>query len=82
MNQTYGGFDYEKLKNIGTGSHEALEEYKIIRYTFDKYIISVKVTPSNEFIEITEVEINKEFLSHKQKMAIKGFHDVDEFYPE
>ena len=81
MNQTSGDFDYGEVKS-GTGSLATQEEFKIIRYPLGKYIISVKVNLSNEFIEITEVEIKKEFLSYKQKMTIKGFHDVDEFYPE
>lgn len=75
-------FDYDKLKNQGTGSHEEPDDYKIVVYPFDKYQIKVKLTTSNEFIGITEVKINKEFLSHKQKVASQGFHDVDEFYRE
>jgi len=75
-------FDYDKLKNQGTGSHEEPDDYKIVVYPFDKYQIKVKLTTSNEFIGIIEVKINKEFLSHKQKVASQGFHDVDEFYRE
>jgi len=66
-----------------TGSHE--EEpvnYKVIVYPLDKYLIKIKLTPSNEFIEIIEIKVNKSFLSHKQKMTSKGYHDVDEFYRE
>lgn len=75
-------FDYEKLKNKGTGGHEEPDDYKIIDYPFDRYQIKVKLTPTNEFIGIIEVKINKDFLSHKQKITSQGFHDVDEFYPE
>jgi len=75
-------YDYDNLKNQGTGSHKELDEYKIILYPFDKYQIKIKLTPSNEFIGIIEVKINKEFLSHKQKITSEGFHDVDEFYPD
>ena len=76
--------NYSSSKNQGTGSHDKSEDedYKIIRYPFDKYQIKIKLTPTNEFIGIIEVKINKEFLSHKQKIASKGYHDVDEFYPE
>lgn len=73
-------YDYDELKKQGTGSHDEPEEYKIIVYPFDKYQIKVKLTLANEFIGITEVEINKEFLSHRQKIAPQGYHDVDEFY--
>ena len=75
-------FIHNKLKNQGTGSHGYGDDYKIISYPFDKYQIKIKLSSSNEFIEIVEVKINKEFLSHKQKIISRGFHDVDEFYPE
>ena len=31
---------------------------------------------------ISEVRINKDFLSFKQKTTTKGFHDVKEYYKE
>jgi hypothetical protein len=40
------------------------------------------LTYNNEFIGITEIKINKNFLSFKEKQALKGYHDVDEFYKE
>lgn len=75
-------YDYDKLKNQGTGSHDKPDDYKIIVYPFDKYQITIKLAQTNEFIGITEVKINKKFLSHKQKISSQGFHDVDEFYRE
>jgi hypothetical protein len=75
-------YDYDELKKQGTGSHDDPKDYKIIVYPFDKYEIKVKLTLANEFIGISEVEINKEFLSHKQKITPQGYHDVDEFYNE
>jgi len=74
--------DYDKLTKEGTGSHNDFYDYKTIIYPFDKYQIKVQLTQDNEFIGITEIEINKEFLSYKQKITSHGFHDVDEFYPE
>ena len=75
-------FDYDKFKEEGTGDHDATEDYKTIIYPFDKYQIEIKLTLNNEFIGITEVKINKYFLSYKQKMSIKGYHDVDQFYTD
>jgi len=75
-------YDYNNIKNQGTGSHEKLDDYKIILYPFDKYQIKIKLSPSNEFIGIVEVKVNKEFLSHKQKITSQGFLDVEEFYQE
>jgi len=75
-------YDYDSLRKQGTGSLEVFDDYKIILYPFDKYQIKIKLTPANEFIGIIEVKINKEFLSYKQKISTKGYHDVDEFYRE
>jgi hypothetical protein len=75
-------YDYDNLKNQGTGIHERLDDYKIILYPFDKYQIKIKLTHSNEFIGIVEVKVNKEFLSHKQKITSQGFLNVEEFYRE
>lgn len=69
-------------ENEGTGAHEKPVDSEVIFYPFGRYEIGVELTPTNEFIGIVEVRINKEFLSYKQKMASRGFHDVDEFYPE
>jgi len=75
-------YKYEEFREKGTGSHDVAKEYKEIVYPFGKYQITVRLSSNNEFIGITEVRINKDFLSYKQKMVSKGFHDVDEFYPE
>ena len=82
MNLHEKTYDYDKFRKQGTGSHDESEDYRTIVYPFDKYKITIKVTSNNEFIGITEVEINKDFLSHKQKTSIKGYHDVDKFYQE
>lgn len=73
---------YEEFIKEGTGSHSDVETFKIIEYPFNQYKIKIKLTPSDEFIGIIEVEINKEFLSHKQKIAIQDYHDVEDFYKE
>ncbi len=74
-------FDYRVLKKKGTGGAVS-EEFKEIVYPFGKYEIKVRLSLNNEFRGITEVKINKDFLSFKQKMSSKGFHDVEEFYKE
>ncbi len=66
----------------GTGNHNHHEEYKIISYPFDKYEIKVKLSPTNEFVGITEIKINKDFLSFKQRITSSDVHDIDEFYRE
>lgn len=77
--KTYG---YDSFIKQATGSLSKGEEYRIISYPFDKYEIKVKISSSNEFLGIVEVGVNKDFVSQKQKMSIKGYHDVDQFYVE
>lgn len=75
-------YDYNSFTSGATGSTEETGEYKIISYPFDKYKIKIKVTLSNEFVEIVEVGINKDFLTQEQKISLQGFHDVEKFYIE
>lgn len=73
---------YKDSEKEETGGHEAQEEHKIIVYPFDRYQIKIELTSNNEFVGITEVKLNKDFLSYKQKISTQGFHDVEEFYKE
>lgn len=75
-------YGYGDFIRQATGSSSEGEDYKVISYPFDKYEIKVKVSPSNQFMGIIEVKINKDFLSHKQRMGIQTYLDVDEFYRE
>ncbi len=74
-------FHYKKFRKLGTGG-QTTEEINEIVYPFDKYEIKVSLSPDNKFIGITGIKINKDFLSYKQKISRKGFHDVEDFYPE
>jgi len=83
MKSKLKNYDYEKYVGQGTGSHK--EERKTIVFPFDKYQIKIALTPDDKFIEISEIKINKDFLSYKQKLISKGpkgYHDVDEFYKD
>jgi hypothetical protein len=75
-------YDYATFTQDATGKTGEAEDYRIISYPFDKYEIKVKVSPSNEFLGIVEVGVNKDFLSQEQKISLKGYHDVDKFYIE
>ena len=58
------------------------EDVKTIVYPFDKYEITVKVSAANEFIGITEVKLNKQFLNFQQKMSASTARDVEEYYQD
>jgi hypothetical protein len=78
--QNYYDSENDVLKEEGTGRHDEFEDYKIV--PFGRYLITLKLTPENKFIDVVAIEINKEFISYKQKTALKGYHDVEEFYKE
>ena len=82
MELDVGRYDYSTFTQDATGRKGEAGDYKIVSYPFDKYEIKVKVSPSNEFLGIVEVGVNKDFLSQKQKTSLKGYHDVDKFYVE
>ena len=56
------------------------ENFKIIDYPFNEYLIKIKLSDDNEFIEILEIKINKEFMSYKQKIESFGDHNVEKYY--
>lgn len=82
MSDSMNNSKIDEAKTEGTGDRDVSEEYREIIYAFDKYQIKVILTTSNVFVGISEVKINKDFLSYKQKTTTKGFHDVEEFYKE
>lgn len=56
---------------------------KTISYRFDRYIVKVRLGPTNEFLGIVEISLNKDFLSQEQRLlrltSIPS-GDADEFY--
>lgn len=67
------------INRQGTGDNN-FAPYKEIVYPFDKFEIKVKLSPSNEFIGVTEVKINQKFLSEQQRISSQGSFSVDDFY--
>ena len=72
--------DYKELTAGGTGSQEGASEYKAIICPFDKYEVKIVLNNKNEFVEIAEIKINKDFLSYKQKGRLRGLPDEGDFY--
>lgn len=75
-------FKYDSFIAQSTGKRSESEDYRILTTTFDRYDIKIKVSPENEFIEVLEVKINKDFLSQKQRMGVQSYLDVDKYYRE
>ena len=58
------------------------KDYKIIEYPFDKYLLKIALTVTNEFLAVVEIKINKDFLTYKEKIINQSHYDVDEYYNE
>ena len=78
-------YEYETLRQEGTGSHGKAEETRTVVYPFDRYSITVELTADNRFVGIVAVTVNRAFLNHRQRLAALtkiGYHDVEEYYKE
>ena len=79
MEEETGNVD-EWLKPIEeqfTGNIED-KSTKIIKYPFERYIVSIELTPKNELIRITEITLNKDFRSLQEKIRTDKVFDLDE----
>ena len=81
-----GVFDEDRiLKEIrskGTGGYELLEGIEIVPFEFDRFIVDVVLSSSERFLGIKDIKMNKDFLSHEQKMHSQGYYDDSEFYQQ
>jgi hypothetical protein len=75
-------YDYDNFTEQATGRFGEIGEYKIISFPFDRYEIKIKLTPNNEFIEIVEVGINKDFMTQKQRLGVQSYLDANDYYRE
>jgi hypothetical protein len=73
-------YSYNKMKTRGTGGLVLRKSSSQITYPFGKYNVTVKVSKDQKFVGISEIRINKDFRSYKQKLVPKGYHDVEDFY--
>lgn len=44
------------------------ETYRVVLYPFDRYVITIRLSPQNEFIDILEIKINKDFLEGRRRI--------------
>ncbi len=75
------GYSYKNLTEGSTGSI-AGEEEKLVVVSHGPYRIIVRVTEDGRFVDIDELQIDKDFLSPEQRLASSGYFDVAEFYEE
>ena len=68
---------FKSIEEQFTGNIED-KSTKIITYPFERYIVSIELTPQNGFIRITEITLNKDFRSLQEKIRTDKVFDLDE----
>lgn len=63
-----------------TGSSEP--NYKEIECICGPYVARVRLTNTNEFLDIVEIRVDADFRSTEQRIHNPGFHDVTDLYEE
>jgi len=78
---TLDNIDYgvANSRNNGTGNLDEIEHDNIIFYPFNKYVVKIKLTKDDKFIEILEIKLNKQFYDHLKNIT-PSYHDVDDYY--
>ncbi|QEE15625.1 hypothetical protein DSAG12_01451 [Promethearchaeum syntrophicum] len=65
---------------IGHFKHENPETFLIVKYPFEKYLVSIKTDVEGKFLGITEIEINQDFINY-EKLKIKSSEvNIEQFY--
>ncbi len=72
--------DFDELISGGTGSSGEAGEYRTLVCPFDKYEVTIVLNGKNEFVDILEIKLNKEFVDFKQRVRPKPTIDEAEFY--
>lgn len=78
-------FLLERFRAEGTSGDELIRDViidnvKILQIPFDRFIVDLILSSSDKFLGIRDIKINKDFLSHEQKMHSIGYYDDSEYY--
>lgn len=76
------GFLTRETKAEITGSIDEPKPIKTIKYPFDRYLVTIELSSKNEFLGITEIQLNKDFRTYKQKKESQTSLDVEQYYFE
>ena len=82
LQEEISGFIFSGKKSELTGSIEEIKSSKFMKYPFDRYIVTVELSPNNEFLGITEIQLNKDFRDYKAKKHSQISLNIEEFYSE
>lgn len=79
---TGGIEEVEGKEEEGTGNTEEVKISKFIKYPFERYVITLELSPNNEFIGISEVTLNRDFRSFREKIASVKSVDAEDLHFE
>lgn len=65
---------------IGNFKHEIAESFQIVKYPFEKYVISIKTDFDGKFLGITEIEINQDFINYEKLKIRSSEVNIEQFY--
>lgn len=65
-----------------TGSFDLDQNIRLIDYAFGPFQVKIRVNESNQFLGITEISINKQFVNPITIANKKGFEEIEEYYKE
>ncbi len=74
--------EVEGKEEEGTGNTEEVKISKFIKYPFERYVITLELSPNNEFIGISEVTLNRDFRSFREKIASVKSVDAEDLHFE
>lgn len=79
---TGGIEEVEGKEEEGTGNTEEVKISKFIKYPFERYVITLELSSNNEFIGISEVTLNRDFRSFREKIASVKSVDAEDLHFE
>jgi len=71
----------DELVTRDTGDIDSQKLFDIA-YRIGKYLVVVQVNQNREFMGISEIRVDEDFLSPMQRASQGGYHDVHRFYFE
>lgn len=71
----------DELVTRDTGDIDSEKLFDIV-YNIGKYIIVVKVNKDRQFMGISEIKVDEDFLTPNQRASRGGYHNVHDFYFE
>lgn len=68
------------FSRTGGGTGGTGRSYKDVKCAFGRYVITVRLTDSDEFVGIVEVAVSRDFRSQGQRIASETYEDVADLY--